>query len=40
LPGLLNRLLDGVASGCLLVVGFEGDPDVVARRVGGRPRES
>jgi alkyldihydroxyacetonephosphate synthase len=30
LPGLLNRLLDGVASGCLLVVGFEGDPDVVA----------
>lgn len=30
LPSLVNRLLDGVAAGCLLIVGFEGDADVVA----------
>ncbi|MCA9568244.1 MAG: FAD-binding oxidoreductase, partial [Myxococcales bacterium] len=29
LPGLLNRVFDGIASGCLLVVGWEGDEDVV-----------
>jgi alkyldihydroxyacetonephosphate synthase len=29
LPGLVNRLLDGMASGCLLVVGFEGEARVV-----------
>jgi alkyldihydroxyacetonephosphate synthase len=29
LPGVVNRILDGVAGGCLLVVGFEGDPEVV-----------
>ncbi len=29
LPGLVNRLFDAAASGCLLIVGFEGDPGVV-----------
>jgi alkyldihydroxyacetonephosphate synthase len=29
LPGLVNRVFDGLASGCLLVVGWEGDADVV-----------
>jgi alkyldihydroxyacetonephosphate synthase len=33
LPGLLNQLVDGLASGCLLVVGFEGDPAVVEASV-------
>lgn len=30
LPGLVNRLFDRLASGCLLIVGWEGDADVVA----------
>jgi alkyldihydroxyacetonephosphate synthase len=29
LPGFINRVFEGVSSGCLLVVGFEGDPEVV-----------
>jgi alkyldihydroxyacetonephosphate synthase len=29
LPGLLNRLADAVADGCLLIVGWEGDREVV-----------
>lgn len=29
LPRLVNEIFDGLASGCLLVVGFEGEPDVV-----------
>lgn len=29
LPGLLNDLADGLASGCLLIVGFEGEGEVV-----------
>jgi alkyldihydroxyacetonephosphate synthase len=33
LPGLLNRVLDRLASGCLLVVGWEGDPEVVEAQV-------
>lgn len=35
LPGLLNQMLDGLASGCLLIVGFEGDPEVVEASVAG-----
>lgn len=30
LPGLVNRVFEGVASGCLLIAGWEGDPEVVA----------
>lgn len=29
LPGLLNRIFDRLASGCLLIVGWEGDPQSV-----------
>jgi len=29
LPGLVNRLFDGLASGCLLIIGWEGRPAVV-----------
>ena len=29
LPSMVNQLLDGVAAGCLMVVGFEGDTEVV-----------
>jgi len=34
LPTMVNQLLDGVAAGCLLVVGFEGDTEVVDASVG------
>ena len=34
LPTMVNQLLDGVATGCLLVVGFEGDHEVVDASVG------
>jgi alkyldihydroxyacetonephosphate synthase len=30
LPGVVMRIFDAVASGCLVIVGWEGDPDVVA----------
>ena len=33
LPGLVNRIADGLSSGCLLVVGWEGDPSVVEAQV-------
>jgi len=33
LPTLLNQMLDGLASGCLLIVGFEGDPEVLEASV-------
>ncbi len=29
LPGVLNRIADGISGGCLLIAGWEGDPAVV-----------
>lgn len=29
IPGVVNRIFDGMASGCLLIVGWEGEPAVV-----------
>ncbi len=38
LPGLINEVFDRMAAGCMLIVGFEGDPAVVAasERAGNR----
>ncbi|MEZ4322792.1 MAG: FAD-binding oxidoreductase [Myxococcota bacterium] len=37
LPGVVNRIFDGVSSGCLLIVGWEGRPAVVeAQTAAGR----
>lgn len=33
LPGVINRVAGAMATGCLLIVGWEGDPEVVASSV-------